>query len=338
MPRNESGNAIYAPHEAHAYRAKHIRTFDSMHALMREIESKRAYRADPWNNGERWIDSLTHEDAVSFCHHGNPRMVPATEDMLRRFENVLPTLSYEPLQDVAGAFPNVADFLASEPECMTTMRMEELDTGPVNIGVCLESGCRQCYNINCTTEPIEASAYKLKGTAILALVLRIAAVRPVNLYAISSTNTHDSRGDWLERDDMGRATTGPWARRVPRESFNICMVRINTTPLDVASAAFALSHIGFPRAVCYAHQQISGGGTCFPMLQDAVTVREGHYMIFRDSTDHEQRYAERIRQILQWDAADSLIIPPTQSKFRNAEQAIAWTLKNMARFAPRHNV
>lgn len=117
-------------------------------------------------------------------------------------------------QSVAGYIPCVPAFLAGHPDNMYRLNSVESDRAPVRIfaSVCVSGG-------------VEADDLEKRGVAILALCQKLGSVRPIELYAYA---------------DMGGSG---WA----------CMpcIKIETSPLDLATATYALSAPAFLRQLCF---------------------------------------------------------------------------------------
>ena len=332
--RAENGMGVPAtkPISADPIWPGNVRIFDSTSHVLRKVQVLDAF--DTYRNGNGWLDGMEQEQAFEWSRVGCSAIVPAASELLGRFDEVIPTLGYEWGMDVAGYSPDIGDFLAGAPDCMRGMTFDPSRTGPLNIGVCLESGCRACANLNCLCSPVDAQSYKLKGAAILAFAMRMSAIRPVNLVALSCCTGHVK----TEGTDFFYSE-----RHSDRfQSVAIIGVRINTAPLDLASAGFVLCNVGYARAMLYGlHEKAQGAtiseitgcdypGLTFPLLvgDDGKRCNPTELNI----PTHAKRYADGIRRELGWQDDDSIVIPPSQEVMRTAEDAIEWVKSNIARF------
>jgi hypothetical protein len=179
----------------------------------------------------RDLDTLTpkHSERTASAWNGNESWDQAKQSLLKGRMSVVPkaaklmdklaansieltTSQWE--QSVAGYIPCVPAFLAGHPDNMYRLTDVETDRSPVRIfaSVCVSAG-------------IDADDLEKRGTAILALCQKLGSVRPIELYAYA---------------DMGGRG---WA----------CMpcVKIETSPLDLATATYALSAPAFLRQLCF---------------------------------------------------------------------------------------
>lgn len=122
---------------------------------------------------------------------------------------------------VAGFAPNVPAYLSGDPECMYAYDEVKSDTSPIRVfaGIGASAGLSQ--------DDIEK-----RGVTILALCQKLAMIRPLELYVYG---------------DMGDS-----------KSAQIPVVKIETTPLDLSTATYALSHRGFLRRLCFEWSKSKG--------------------------------------------------------------------------------
>jgi hypothetical protein len=175
-----------------------------------------ATKGQHMNGDASWIGE-SKEDYIRRTSTGDVSRVPQAEKLLEKIE---PELDREGLvwhNDMVGAFPDVAAFLANEPECMRRRLRTEDDRSPLKVWVDVASSAQ-----------ISWEDLLPRGIAALALVMQlIRNGRAVELWTFASLH--------------GR-TNG---QTVP-------CVQMCTTPIDIASVAYCLTSQGFSRGVCYA--------------------------------------------------------------------------------------
>lgn len=163
-----------------------------------------------------WDGGLSKYQALQAIDAGHMESVAPSDKFLADVENILPTPTArnEYLDDVAGAVPNVPAFVAGLPLNMRrkVKRVNEAAPIAVIVNTTLSGG-------------ISIEDMQARGSAILALVRALSSRRPVELW--SGTGIHA---------DVGAL----WQ-----------LYRIETAPLDLARAAFILSHPCATRGIQY---------------------------------------------------------------------------------------
>lgn len=181
-------------------------------------------------DGGSWFGHVSGEQAIAMLATGDTACVPEAEKLLGQFDIHLATAGTSLDLSPAGFMPCVPAFIGGEPECMYDLVSCESDTSPLNIIVNPTSSAG-----------IDAATLRKRGTVILAAVMALAALRPVQLEVacmMSSAKPFD-----IPRREPGER------RRQARVST--MRVTINSAPLDLASAGYALSHPGFTRHLLY---------------------------------------------------------------------------------------
>jgi hypothetical protein len=163
-----------------------------------------------------WYGRVTFDQACQLAIQGDVTLVAKSDKLLAKFERyAFETSGRGWRNDVVGALPDVPAYIAGHP--LNMRRRTRLDSAAAPIAIIVDTTI---------SAGINAETIMRRGAAILALVRILAGRRPVELWAVSQVNAKDS----------GCATVG---------------ARINTTPLDLGTAAFALTHPAFPRWLCY---------------------------------------------------------------------------------------
>jgi hypothetical protein len=176
-------------------------------------ESKRS-----WDFG--FSGRQTFEQACESALMGNDELAGRAAAMLSRLDDLhieVPRPVWSPA--MAGAFPSVPAFLAGEPESMLAMTDEASDVSPIRI-----------YVSTTSSAGINASDLEKRGVTILALVMALVQIRPVELLLYTEADGDRFRHDW-----------------------SCPIVRVNTAPLHLGQAAYMLSHQGFSRGLSYCY-------------------------------------------------------------------------------------
>lgn len=165
-------------------------------------------------------------------------------------------------QGVVGFMPIVPNVLAGVPECMFTRAQSDIEaeTTPVNVYVEVNASS------GITTEELFN-----RGSAVLALVMSLATVRPIELYATGMCDI------FSEGKALGAIT------------------RIETRPLDLARAAWILTSNGFARKISHSAAKAHG------------TRQEGGIPHCWGMSPNNTTYAARYREALNLTKEDIFI-------------------------------
>lgn len=164
------------------------------------------------------MGGMSYKEACHAAYAGDAAGVAASDKLMSEFEALAPmTRRWRTIDTVAGGAPNVGAYLAGSPLAMRR-RQRELDQGaPLTIFVDAVSSAG-----------INANNLKKRGSAVLALVRVLGAVRPVTVYMVAGGGSHN--GD--------------------KAPAAFVMVRMDS-PMDVSRAAFFLGHPGAGRGLAY---------------------------------------------------------------------------------------
>jgi hypothetical protein len=185
-----------------------------------------AVRESSCDNSPSWMGGESREAYFRKVRTGDVGKVAAAEKLLDKIEVHMQRECIVWQNDMVGAYPDVAAFLANEPECMRRRHITEDDRSPLRVWVDVSS-----------SGAISADDLLPRGIAALALVMQlIRSGRAVELWTFISVHG-----------------------RVNGQSA-VC-VKMNTTPIDIASVAYCLTSQGFARGLCYgAARQFNGFG------------------------------------------------------------------------------
>ncbi len=202
-----------------------IARFDSINAYLADMKAK-GYA--PRSHGESggmsrdWDDGVSGHEAVELATKGDPRIVTGTMQVLDRLNasNVGESTKARYVSDYVGSFVSVPKYLAGHPKCMKARRKVEVMAPHVAIYVANTSSCG-----------VSAKDLMTRGIIILALLESLTARGVgVDLYILSETDAPGHKENW----------------------FYQC-VQVDTRPLDLSVAGFAIAHPSFARNVMYAY-------------------------------------------------------------------------------------
>jgi hypothetical protein len=160
-------------------------------------------------------DEGTPAQCLEYARHGDAALVPDAEKLIDKLAVAIDVPEREIISDIVGGWPSVPDFIAGHPDCMRRRAAVESEASPLAIWVIVTAS----YSVN----PEQMTR---RGTAILALVMALSRIRPIELGIISL--------------DMAKNGTE-----------SVIAATVNTTPLDIATAAYALTSAAFFRRLCY---------------------------------------------------------------------------------------
>jgi hypothetical protein len=215
----------------------------------RSVPSESSYRM----RGEAgWYGGDNFETIRDKTIAGDVSVVPQSDKLLAQFEQYsFASARNVVIDDVVGAIPNVQAFLSGSPMSMRRKVKAQSDTAPVAVVIDLVSSAS-----------ITAAQILQRGIALLAFVRAISMRRPVELWV--------SNG--LDADGRKNAV---WA-----------FARIDTTPLELAHACYALSCVGVARALCYGMSEALHGYQGTYPYDDAQLTRKHYAEIVRSALPH----------------------------------------------------
>ena len=188
-----------------------IRTFDSIPEFVAEAN---ICRYDSPASSD-WFGDITHKECVRKSRHGDESLVPAAEKLLDKLDAVVEIARPEWAPAIAGAYACVPEYLAGLPDHMRAMVPAMSDFTPVEI-----------YVSTTCSAGIDSGLMLKRGTAILALVLKLQQMRPVRLNLLAETHGRTD-GEYLQ------------------------VIRVDSAPLNLAVACHCLTHVGFARRLTY---------------------------------------------------------------------------------------
>lgn len=220
-------------------------------------------------HSHEWSLGVLAPEAADKVRDGDLSGVAASDAFLTKLEDISPvSRRWANVASVAGGAPNVGAFLAGSPMAMRRRVRLLNESAPLTILVdCTSSG------------GISSKKLVKRGAAVLALVRLLSGLRPVSLYAVCALTPSGKTGN--------KATA--------------IAVRIDSTPLDLARAAFVIGHPAAARQSMYSicKRAVDAKGAVFLMWahNDVDTYRENGAAFFA-------------RAIPGMDPAQTLFMPP----------------------------
>jgi hypothetical protein len=233
-----------------------------------------------WGN-DSWIGS-TIADLQRMIVSGDERRVAESDKYLAEIEDQIPvSRGWRNVDDVVGALPNVPAFLAGHPQCMRRRQRVASETAPLSIYLDLGS-----------SNTISHVLIERRGLVLLALIRLLVEHRPVELWVGSSIGA------------TGYASTTCW--------------RIDTSPLDLARAAYHISATAMSRRFGYGVSTAESGrrwNSAFAMGNHAAQV---------------SHLRNRVPQLF---SGDTMFVPPIYDTGNEmVTNPVAWLKRTMAQY------
>jgi len=166
-------------------------------------------------NFAEWLGEMSPQECLQRSRKGDKRLVARSEAILAQLEDqIVRTKRWRNVDDIVGAVPNVANFLAGVPQCMRRRARTENERGPVSIfmDMTVSSG-------------VSAEKMLARGITVLAFARLLVEHRAVELWAGVALG----EGAW--------SSTVAW--------------KIETKPIDLARAAHLISAPAMTRLIGY---------------------------------------------------------------------------------------
>lgn len=224
--------------------------FSSLGEMARFGQSQPVFMEDEHMVGARdWYGPDTGAEALQKAMMGDDKGVAEAGQIIDKLQADFATMTVVDEPTVAGCYPIVPEALMGEPECMRLPTMQATEAAPVTVLIDLVTG-----------SDLSAQQYRQRGLTVLAFVLALSQRRPVTLRVGSLSGSGD------------------------KPSRNICISAvIDTAPLDVARAAWALTNISCPRRLFYAFYEwqerqdgLGGWGGRWPAFDGVPQARVDH--------------------------------------------------------------
>jgi len=255
-----------------------IRHYDSIAAIRKDWLAHG--KANGYGNGNAWYGE-TKDETVRRSLQGDTSLVARAETMLAELDTAVETPRRQWERSPAGAFCSVPDLLAGLPTPMRRQVYVPNDRAPLTLLV----------STTCSGG-ISADVMQRRGIVILALTMALARIRPISLHVLATM------------DGYGGET--------------VFTAQINTTPLDLATACYALTSVGFARRITYELARGLNGFT------GAWPKGYGY--------GNPKVYNDALVPRLGYDPKDTLLIPAAELHDRMLQWPIEWVNEQIARF------
>lgn len=173
------------------------------------------------SKGEQWDGGQSYSLSLENLSRGKQDTQDAADKLLDKLnsEGIELGTSYWD-NDRAGSIPCVPSYIAGSPDSMRRVIETTSDTTPVKImvGVGYSAG-------------LDFEKARNRGIAMLALCRKLEQVRPIELWVFDDCYGQDKHD-------------GTGACAIP-------VIKIETSPLDMATASYALTDVAFSRQLCF---------------------------------------------------------------------------------------
>lgn len=205
------------------YKAK-VWMYPSVEAAITGFESREAHQRiwEQWSESSFYGDNATASRAWEKATLGDSALVAEAEKLLEAFSIDAHTTRTKRENWLFGAVPNVPAYLSGSPYSMRRKVRYQDDTAPLTI----------CASLS-TSAGITADLLMKRGTAILALVMRLAELRPIQLRLFHEAGNGGSTNLFQVFD-------------------------VQTQPLALASACHALTSANYQRGIALCLQALCG--------------------------------------------------------------------------------
>ena len=251
------------------------------------------------NASMKWFGGVDPATAVAMLKTGDFSQVATAEKLLDKFNTVaIETAGTTMDVGPAGFMPCVPEYLGGSPEAMYCMADIESTMAPLKIIVDTSSSAG-----------IEQETLQKRGASILAAVMALSVVRPVSLEIACTLDCSSDRN--LKTERWGSASV----------SFVRC--QINSSPLDLGSACYALCHSGFTRRVVYGLARHEFGSPLgWGSLERGANLRD----------PRNPKSIEALVDLLDEDQEHTLFIPAIQLVDELVKEPEQWLTSVLARY------
>lgn len=187
-----------------------VHTYDSVSEFVRDTPkfNESAHNA-------YWV-GMPLDEAQRAVHTGHEASVVGAERFLalieRELQNLPTTVGFETVRDVFGPRADMGDWMMGAPNPCRRRVRRDIETAPLKIVV---NGF--------VSAGINTDQLRRRGEAIMALLMAIQSVRPVDLYA-AGESTHTGTDGW-----------------------RYFLIRLESRPLSLSQAGFIIGHPAFFR-------------------------------------------------------------------------------------------
>jgi hypothetical protein len=201
-----------------------VKTWDSIGDMVREcgaIPTMHTYMSDT----DRWFGHTSKLSISNKLLNGDTDLAKKADKVLSKIDKLdLPLVAqFESVRSPFGGRVNFGEWMAGSPTPMRRKVRRASELGPLKIFVGITSSAA-----------IDSNKLEARGIAILALLQKIQMVRPVELYVFCETHGNSD----------GAVFT---------------VVKVDSKPLEVATASVALAHCATARHLLYDWSEVNDG-------------------------------------------------------------------------------
>ena len=200
-----------------------IKSFDSLYDFRLDCERVGFTKAGFWCEfADSWHGNESGTQTKQRMQTGDVNLVPAAEALLDKLDGEIETPRRVFERAPSGAFAIVPEAIAGFPTPMRRIVTTGDEKAPITVLASIAPSAS-----------VKASMFTKRGTVILALVMALARTRPVSLHVI-------------DYGDGSRDNTGE----------TVVSIRVNTDPLDLSTACYMLTSVGFVRRAIFSWQEV----------------------------------------------------------------------------------
>lgn len=191
-----------------------LRAYDSIEDFSRAASS--AARRYDHADASDWYGYETFDEALQGCITGDEKLIAEADKLLEKIDGEsLETTAHKWVPSPHGAYVSVPDYLNNSPFAMRSRKKLVNDLSPIKI-----------YIATTCSAALDSETMLRRGIAALALLRKLESLRPVQLFLT---------GELHGRYD------------------GICLqvIRVESQPLNMSVACFALAHVSFARHLSY---------------------------------------------------------------------------------------
>lgn len=265
--------------------------FDSLADIHKEVSANPDITHDI--GSPDFYGHTTKAQGISMLVDGDQSQIEKAKRLVEQFDVQIETHGSAMGNSVAGFAPCVPEYLGGSPESMYCMVDCESPLSPLKIIVDPTSSAG-----------VSTEVLNKRGAVILAAAMALSAMRPISLEIACCV-------------DCGSEY------RLPSGAiFSAMRVQINSAPLDLGSACYALSNPAFPRRICYG---ILRGHYRAPLIWPSVPGVDMH-------NTRDQRTTEATLRLLGEDPDQCLFIPAIRLTDPLVEEPKKWISKTLAKY------
>jgi hypothetical protein len=195
--------------------------FDSLSEFTDNVQAISSAARGEYNHGNSaWSGNHNYDNAARLCRTGDLSRVAASDKYVTALEDKFNFSShaFRNVDAITGGTPNVPAFLAGQPLNMRRRQRVQTELPPLNIVIDVAS-----------SGGISSAMLEKRGSALLALVRVLSAMRPVNLYIACATRPTNN----------------------DKFASSAIAFKLDTSPLDLARACHVLSEPSVARRLFY---------------------------------------------------------------------------------------